>query len=145
MSYQQVIVVGHLGQDPEMRHTGSGTSVANFSVATNEKWTDKEGQKQERVEWHRCIAWGKTAEVAAEYLRKGRQVMVTGRLQTREWEDRDGQKRWTTEIVCDRVVFLSGGGGGDRDGERYNRSSSAGSKGDTGRDQSPPNDDDIPF
>lgn len=102
-------ILGYLGRDPELRHTQSGEAVCNFSVATNETWTDKSGEKQERVEWHQVVAWGRLAESCAEYLTKGRQVYVEGHLQTREWEDKEGQKRFTTEINALNVQFLGGG------------------------------------
>src|SRR5207244_10003887 len=105
----KVILVGNLGRDPEVRYTPGGQAVANFTIATNEAWTDKSGQKQERTEWHRIVAWGKQAELCGEYLTKGRQVYVEGRLQTREWTNKEGAKQYTTEIVANQVVFLSGG------------------------------------
>src|SRR6476646_5044930 len=95
----KVILIGRLGTDPELKTIGSGQQVARLSVATSENWTDKEGQKQERTEWHRIVVWGKLAELCGRYLNKGRQVYLEGRLQTRNWEDDKGQKRYTTEIV----------------------------------------------
>ncbi len=106
----KVIIVGNLGQDPEVRYTQSGSAVANFSVATSETFTDKAGEKQERTEWHRIVAWGKTAELCGEYLQKGRQVYLEGKLQTRQWDDKEGQKRYTTEIIAQQVTFLGGRG-----------------------------------
>jgi single-strand DNA-binding protein len=105
----KVILIGNLGKDPEVRYTPGGQAVANFNIATNENWTDKQGQKQERTEWHRIVVWGKTAELCGEYLSKGRQVYIEGRLQTREWQNKEGAKQYTTEIVANQVVFLSGG------------------------------------
>src|SRR5437660_8903768 len=105
----KVILVGNLGKDPEVRYTPSGQAVANFTIATNENWTDKQGQKQERTEWHRIVVWGKTAELCGEYLSKGRQVYIEGRLQTREWTNKEGAKQYTTEIVANQVLFLQGG------------------------------------
>jgi single-strand DNA-binding protein len=105
----KVILVGNLGKDPEVRYTPGGQAVANFNIATNESWSDKQGQKQERTEWHRIVVWGKTAELCGEYLTKGRQVYLEGRLQTREWTNKEGAKQYTTEIVANQVVFLSGG------------------------------------
>ena len=102
----KVIIIGRLGADPEVRQVSSGNSVATLSVATSEKWTDREGQAQERTEWHRVIAWGKLAEICGKFLAKGRQVYVEGRIQTRQWEDSQGQKRYTTEIVANTVQFL---------------------------------------
>lgn len=109
-SVNKVILVARLGSDPEIRYTPSGAPVANFSVATNEKWTSKDGEKNERTEWHRIVAWNKLAEICGEYLSKGRQVYIEGKLQTRKWEDRDGNTRYTTEVVAREIVFLGGGG-----------------------------------
>lgn len=102
----KAIIIGRLGADPEVRQVSSGNSVATLSVATSEKWTDRDGQAQERTEWHRVIAWGKLAEICGKFLAKGRQVYVEGRIQTRQWEDSQGQKRYTTEIVANTVQFL---------------------------------------
>lgn len=110
-SVNKVIVIGNLGDDPEKRVTGSGQAVTTLRIATNERWTDKAGQKQERTEWHRVVVWGPQAENCAQYLAKGRQVYVEGRLQTRQWDDKEGVKRYTTEIVAQRVQFLGGKGG----------------------------------
>ena len=110
-SVNKVILVGNLGRDAEMKQTPSGSSVSSFSVATTEKWTGKDGQKQEKTEWHRCVLWGKQAEAVSQYLTKGKQVYLEGRLETRQWE-KDGQKHYSTEIKVDNVVLL--GGGGDR-------------------------------
>lgn len=105
-SVNKVIIIGNLGQNPEKRITGTGQSVTTFSVATNERWLDKGGQKQERTEWHRIVVWGTQGDNCAQYLSKGRPVYVEGRLQTREWNDKDGNKRHTTEIVAQKVQFL---------------------------------------
>ena len=103
----KVILVGNLGRDPEMRQTKSGDQVVNFSVATNESWTDKgTGEKKDRTEWHKVIAWGRTAEICNEYLTKGKLVYIEGRLQTSEWADSDGNKRYTTEIVATEMQML---------------------------------------
>ena len=102
----KVIVVGRLGSDPEVKQISTDSSVANMSVATSESWNDKNGQRQEKTEWHRVVVWGKLAELCGKYLSKGRQVYVEGRLQTRSWEDQQGQKRYTTEIVATTVQFL---------------------------------------
>jgi single-strand DNA-binding protein len=104
----KVILVGNLGADPEVRFTPSGQAVANFRIATSENWTDKAGQKQERTEWHRIVVWGKLGELCGEYLAKGRQCFVEGRLQTREWTDKENKKNYTTEVVGSNVVFLGG-------------------------------------
>lgn len=101
----KVIIVGRLGQDPEMKAVGAGSTVTRLNVATSENWVGKDGQKQERTEWHRIVVWGKLAEICGKYLAKGRQVYVEGRLQTRSWED-NGQKKYTTEIVASTVQFL---------------------------------------
>jgi len=105
-SVNKVILIGNLGRDPEVKYTQSGTAVANLSVATNEVWTDKAGQKQEKTEWHRVVVWGKQAQVLAEYMSKGKQVYVEGSLQTRSWDDRDGNKRTTTEIRANRILMM---------------------------------------
>jgi single-strand DNA-binding protein len=118
MSVNKVILVGRLGQNPEVRYTPSGAAVANFSVATNESWTDKSGQKQERTEWHKVVVWGKLAELCSQYLTKGRQCYLEGRLQTRQWQDKDGQTKYTTEIQAQTVQFL---GGGAREGAELNQ------------------------
>ena len=111
-SVNKVILVGNLGRDAELRYTPGGAAVATINMATTEVWNDKAGQRQEKTEWHRVVLWGKTAESLKEYLTKGKQIYVEGRLQTRQWDDKDGNKRYTTEIRGDRVVLLGGGGGG---------------------------------
>jgi single-strand DNA-binding protein len=108
-SVNKAIVVGNLGADPDLAHTQSGKPVVNFSVATTERWRDAQEQQQERTEWHRVVAWGQLAENCAKYLAKGRQVYVEGQIQTRKWEDRDGNTRYTTEIQARQVTFLQGG------------------------------------
>ncbi|RLA64110.1 MAG: single-stranded DNA-binding protein [Epsilonproteobacteria bacterium] len=107
MSVNKVILLGRLGQDPELKYTPSGVPVCNFSLATTENWADKSGQKQERTEWHRIVVWGKLGELCNQYLSKGRQAFVEGALQTRSWE-KDGVKRYTTEINARNVQFLGG-------------------------------------
>ena len=139
-SINKVILIGNLGRDPELRYTQSGQAVANFSLATTDRFSNREGDRQERTEWHRITVWGKTAENCAQYLNKGRSVYVEGRLQTREWEDKEGQKRRTTEVIAQTVQFLGSRGqgagapvgGGD------------GGRGDF-RDEAAPQGDDIPF
>ena len=106
----KVILIGNLGADPEVRHTTSGTPVANFRIATTESYTDRNGEKVQRTEWHRIVAFGKLAEIVGQYLKKGKQVYVEGRLQTRDWEGQDGQKRYTTEIICNQMVMLGRAG-----------------------------------
>lgn len=114
-SVNKVILIGNLGRNAELRYTPGGAAVATIDMATQEVWTDKGGQRQEKTEWHRVVLWGKQAESLAEYLTKGKSIYVEGRLQTRQWDDKDGNKRYTTEIRGDRVVLLGGGG------ERGNR------------------------
>ena len=118
MSVNKAIIIGRLGADPEVRYTQSGQSVANFNVATDESWTDKSGQKQEKVEWHRIVVWGRQAEHCGEYLRKGREVYIEGRIETREWQDRDGQRRFTTEIKAQNVTFLGSRNDNNSDSNR---------------------------
>jgi single-strand DNA-binding protein len=105
-SVNKVILVGNLGADPELRYTSSGTPVASFSLATREQWTNKGGEKGEKTEWHKIVAWGRLGEICGEYLHKGKQVYIEGRLQTRSWEDRDGNKRYSTEIVAQTMQML---------------------------------------
>ncbi len=136
----KVILVGHLGKDPEMRYAASGLAIANFSLATSENRKDKEGNKETKTEWHRIVAFGKLAEICGEYLNKGKQIYIEGRIQTNKWEDKEGNTRYTTEIIASTMQMLgskgdNGGGGGE---------SSGGGSG--GGDQPPPPDlDDIPF
>lgn len=114
-SFNRVVLIGNLGRDAELKYTPGGAVVTSMSVATTEVWNDKSGQRQERTEWHRVQLWGKAAESLTEYLTKGKQVAVEGKIQTREWKDKDGNKRSTTEIRAERIVLL---GGGSRDGQR---------------------------
>ena len=138
MSVNKVILIGNLGKDPEVRYTQSGTAVTNFTLATSRSFK-KDGEKVDETEWHRVVAFGRTAEVCGEYLSKGKQVYVEGRIQTREWEDKEGNRRWTTEIIIERMQML-------------------GSRADRGVEQPPPitddpfdktpddvRDDDVPF
>ena len=154
----QVILIGHLGRDPELRTTQSGQTVANFSVATNRRWSDRDGNRKEETEWHYVVCWGRQAEVAGQYLTRGKLVSVEGRLQTRSWDDQQsGQKRYRTEIICRNFQML--GGRGDTGGQ-----SGAGGQPGYGRSQAAPSqsapaqsaprdpgfdpagaDDDIPF
>jgi single-strand DNA-binding protein len=108
-SVNKVILIGNLGSDPEVRFTPSGVQVANFSLATSESWTDKAGERQERAEWHRIVLWRRLAEVAGQYLKKGSKIYIEGKLQTRSWEDQNGQKRYTTEVVANSLEMLEGG------------------------------------
>jgi single-strand DNA-binding protein len=159
----KAILVGNLGRDPELRTTPNGQSVVNFTLATSETWTDKSGERVERTEWHRIVVWGRTAEMCNQYLSKGRTVYVEGRIQTREWEDKDGNKRYTTEINANTVNFIGprtgsggGGGGGGASGESGPSGGDGGDGGDAGDagpsgnagdagDAGPPMDDNIPF
>jgi single-strand DNA-binding protein len=147
-SVNKVILVGHLGRDPEVRVTGSGQSVASFSVATNEKWTGKTGQPEERTEWHNITAWGRLAELCRDYLKKGAQVYIEGRLQTREYEDKDKIKRRTTEVIAREVVFMGKGtgraAGGSADDEGTTYSGASPRKG-VGPAEPAVADEDIPF
>jgi len=153
-SVNKVILVGNLGADPELKYTPSNRPVCNLSVATNEVWKDKAGQKQERVEWHRVNVWGDQAEHCSKYLTKGRMVYVEGRIQTRSWDDKEGKKRYSTEVVADRVVFLggqgpggaegAGGGGGGAKKRGWGEESQTPAAAD-GPSGPPPSDDDIPF
>jgi single-strand DNA-binding protein len=143
-SVNKVILVGNLGRDAELRYTPGGAAVAKFSLATTEKWNDKSGGQQERTEWHNIDLWGKQAETLAEYLRKGKQVYIEGRLQTDEYTDKEGIKRKSTKVRCDRVVLLgSAGGAGGRSGG-MDRSGGADMSG-SAEPSEPLTDDDIPF
>jgi len=161
MSVNKVILIGNLGKKPELRYTPGGQAVANFTLATNERFGGKEGQPaQERTEWHRIVVWGRTAENCAQYLDKGRSVYIEGRLQTREWQDKEGQKRQTTEIVALTVQFLGNKGGGGGEGAMAGGGEGAMASGDDrmaagvpsggmnddfGGDAGGNNDDDLPF
>ena len=132
----KVILVGNLGKDPDVRFTASGRAVCKFPVATSERWTDQQGQKQERTEWHNVVVWGKQAETCGQYLAKGRQVFVEGSIHTRSYDDKDGNKRYITEIVARDVRFLGGGRGG----------AEAPASAPAGEEAGPPSEeDDIPF
>jgi single-strand DNA-binding protein len=148
----KVILIGNLGRDPEVRSTQSGQPVASFTLATNRRWRDKTGNKQEETEWHNIVVWGKQAEIAGQYLKKGKQIYLEGRLQTRSWEDRQsGEKKYKTEIVCDNFQMLGQRGDMDMDrggpsggGPSYDEGGSSGSGGGGGYGGEP-EDDDIPF
>lgn len=143
MSLNKVMLIGNLGKDPELRFTPSGRAVAKFSLATSEQWTTPEGQRQDRTEWHNIVVWGKQAETCGQYLSKGRQVFIEGSVRSRQYDDKEGQKRYITEIVAQRVQFLGGGRG---DGAGAGRGAPGGGGG--GDDVGPPpmpEDDDIPF
>ena len=148
-SVNKVILVGNLGRDAELRYTPGGAAVSKFSIATTEVWNDKGGQRQERTEWHNIDLWGKQAESLSEYLVKGKQVYVEGRLQTDEYTDKEGVKRKSTKVRCDRVVLL-GGGGGRGGGGGYSRGGEESMAGAPGGAPGPAaaeplTDDDIPF
>ncbi|MBN1226045.1 MAG: single-stranded DNA-binding protein [Deltaproteobacteria bacterium] len=136
-SINKVILVGYLGADPEIRYTPSGAAVANFRMATTEQWSTKEGQRQERTEWHRIVAWRKLGEICGQYLHKGSMVYIEGRLQTRSWDDRDGNKRYTTEIIAQGMQML----------DRADKSGQPSSFDETPPPEEPPdsNEDEIPF
>ena len=143
----KVIIVGNLGNDPDTRYMPSGGAVTNLSVATNESWKDKQtGEQKDRTEWHKVAMFGRLAEIAAEYLRKGSQVYIEGKLQTRKWQDRDGNDRWTTEVRASEMQMLGGRGGGGGAAPM-----SSGQQQDSGPPSAPPAagpddfDDDIPF
>lgn len=132
----KVILIGNLGKDPEVRYTGSGVAVASFSLATNESWTNPEGERVEKTEWHNLVAWRKLAEICGQYLKKGHKIYVEGKLQTHNYDDKNGVKRYVTEIVIDEMVMLGGG-------------REAGSAGPDQAPSPPPGpsakDDDLPF
>jgi single-strand DNA-binding protein len=151
----KAILVGNLGADPEVRQTQSGRSVATFNIATSERWKDRDGAPQERTEWHRIVAWSPLAEIAGQYLTKGSQVYVEGRIQTRQWEDQSGQRRYSTEIVANQMVLLGGRGEGQPAGRPVARGAARGDvRGDARAEKGPFEDfpesaeevdDDLPF
>ncbi|BBF66164.1 single-stranded DNA-binding protein [Acidithiobacillus ferridurans] len=140
----KVILLGHLGRDPEMRYMPDGTAVANMTIATSESYKDRDGNRQERTEWHRVALFGRTAEVAGEYLRKGSQAYIEGRIRTRKWTDKDGQERYSTEIVGDRLQLIGGRRDG-ADGGTPAPQHGGGGGGDMGAAPMEEFDDDIPF
>src|SRR5262245_53711116 len=153
MSVNRVILVGRLGRDPETRYTSSGQAVANFSLATDESYKDRNGERQKRTEWHKIVVWGKQAEIAQQYLKKGSLVFIEGRIQSREWQDKEGQKRTSFEIVANNFRMLGGrgdggpGGGGmgaARGGEEYEQSGPSEEMG-GGHGGPEISDEDIPF
>jgi single-strand DNA-binding protein len=154
-SVNKVILIGNLGKDPEVRYTPQGTAVATLTIATNERFKDKDGNWQDRTEWHRVVAWQRLAEIAGEYLKKGRSVYIEGKLQTRSWEDKNThEKKYSTEIVANDLVLLGGGQGHGEEGGGGQRSRGAASSGGAGNfNQGAPDyegatqitDDDIPF
>ena len=139
-SVNKAIILGNLGRDPELRHTQAGKAVATLRIATNEVWNDQSGERQERTEWHSVVVWGRQAETCNQYLKKGRTVYIEGRIQTRKWQDKEGNDRYSTEIVADRVQFIGGQAGtGDSAGEP----SFGGGGGDL--TPPPPGGSDVPF
>ncbi len=151
-SVNKVILVGNLGRDPEVRYLPDGGAVTNVSVATTDTWKDKSGEKQERTEWHRIAFFGKLAEIAGEYLKKGSQVYVEGSLRTRKWQDKEGKERYTTEIIADRMQMLGSRGGGSESMAREPKAAAAESGGGGGKPAAKKGgasfddmDDDIPF
>ena len=167
MTVNKAILVGNLGQDPEMRTTGSGTTVSNLRVATTDRRKDRDGNWTDHTEWHNVVVFGKTAENVGRYCKKGKQLYIEGRIQTRKWQDRDGNNRYSTEVVADQVRFLGGGGGSSSGGGSYGGggggggsygggggggggssstpSSGGSSSGGGGGGSMPYTDDDIPF
>ena len=154
----KVILIGNLGADPELRYTPNGQAVCDVRLATNESWQDKSGQKQERTEWHRVVFWGKPAEIVKQYMAKGQRMYIEGRLQTRSWDDKEGNKRYSTEIVANDFMFLSARDGAPREAYEGGNARSGGGNGRGGNGVRPPNDappddfppsggpdDDIPF
>ncbi len=147
----KVILVGRLGKDPEIRSTPQGTSVAKFTLATDEKFTDKAGEKQERTEWHNIVAWGKLGEICGQYLKKGKLVYIEGSIRTDSWDDKEsGQKKYRTEIVANTMKMLDrkgdeGGGSSGGYSGGYNQSASRGPKPAPGPDMGPDDDEDVPF
>lgn len=139
-SVNKVILVGNLGADPDKRVTGSGQVVTNFNIATTDRWNDKSGQKQERTEWHRIVVWGQQAENCAQYLSKGRPVYVEGSLRTRQWDDKEGIKRYTTEVVAQRVQFLGSPTGQRNETTNYDNNAANTTPFDAGSGP-----DDVPF
>lgn len=145
----KVILIGNLGKNPELRYTPSNQAVANFSLATTERWSDRNGQRQERTEWHNIVAWGKLAELANQYLRKGRSAYIEGRITTRSWEDKETKtKRYKTEIVASTIQFLGGPGQGDADSAPPQSSEPTAGASDVPSVAEPsaaPPEDDLPF
>ena len=142
-SVNKVVLVGHLGGDPETRFTASGAAVANFNLATNESWRDANSEIQDKTEWHRCVMFGKSAELGGDLLKKGQLVYVEGKLQTRNWEDKDGVKRYTTEVLCEMFTML--GRKMDNEGGTQQAPSQASNESSNSNSDSNDDDDDLPF
>jgi single-strand DNA-binding protein len=147
MSVNKVILVGRLGKDPETRYTSSGQAVCNFSLATDETYKDRAGERQKRTEWHRIVVWAKQAEIAQQYLHKGSLIYLEGRIQTRQWDDREGQKRTTTEIVATNFRMLGGRGDASAAAAGAGAEADLHAQGSTAEDLPgpEPSDEDIPF
>jgi len=141
----KVILIGNIGSDPEVKYTASGVPVANFSLATTETWADKNGQRQERTEWHRLVLWRKLAEIAGQYLKKGSKIYVEGKLQTRSWDDQSGQKRYTTEVVVNDMQMLDGRGDSGYSAEASHAAASPAAAEAGGPPEAPHAEDDLPF
>ncbi len=156
----KVILIGNVGRDPELRYTASGTAVANFSLATSRRYKDRDGNQREETEWHRCVAWARLAEIINQYAPKGKQLYLEGRLQTRQWDDKDGNTKYTTEIVIEEMKLLGGrgdagqGGGGGGGGGGWDQGGGGGGQQSGGQQgggggaptpSTPVSDDDIPF
>ncbi len=158
----KVILIGNVGRDPELRYTASGTAVTNFSLATSRRYKDRDGNQREETEWHRCVAWARLAEIINQYAPKGKQLYVEGRLQTRQWDDKDGNTKYTTEIVIEEMKLLGGrgdasqgggggdggwdqGGGGGGGGQQSGGGGQQGGGGGAPTPSTPVSDDDIPF
>ena len=139
----KVILVGHLGANPEVRYTAGGQPVANLRIATTERWVNKNGEKTEQTEWHRVVAWGKLAEICGQYLQKGKQVYIEGKIRTRQWQDQQGQKRYSTEIVAQTVQMLGPRTGSERGPDDV--AAMVPPDEHMGAEPGPGNDDDIPF
>jgi single-strand DNA-binding protein len=153
------MLIGNLGKDPEVRSTTTGQRVANFSLATSRSWTGQDGQRQEKTEWHSIVVWGKLVDICEKYLQKGKQVYIEGRIETRSWQDKEGQTKYKTEIICDQMTMLGRAGGGDRnsgDGGYGGSDSSRGGSGSRDENYEPAptgasesggggSDDDLPF
>ena len=158
-SLNKVMLLGYLGKDPEVRYTASGKAMATFSLATSFQWRDQDGNDQERTEWHRVVAWGRLGEVCGEYLSRGKQVFIEGRIQSRDWEDQEGNKRTTVEIIATDMILLGGAAGQNRESRDYDerpqkrqppqqRSRQGGEaprRSDSSRYEPPPPEDEIPF
>jgi single-strand DNA-binding protein len=144
-SVNKVILLGNLGQDPELKYTPNGAAVTTLSIATNEVWKDNDGNKQERTEWHRVVLWRKLAEIAGEWLKKGSKVYLEGRLQTRSWEDKDGVKRYTTEIIADTLTMLDTKGESNQSNRGAEPPPDAATEGPPAEEAQPSEEDDLPF